>query len=281
MLKRGFTLIEIIITISIIAILAAVAFVQYQTFQKSIELTTESEKLITTLQLARDNTISSEGGQQYGVHVESDKYTLFAGDTYSESANTNEVTELSDDIEIYSINIAGGSDVIFERISGETTNSGSITLRIKNTNKERSLGIESSGQVGEEVSITLADTRITDTRHLHFNLGWSIQDASTLTLVFDNFPNPDVVQHIPMGPFFNADQTNFLWSETIDIDGEGQTLEINTHTLTGTDTELSIQRNNDKNTKPVTISIDTRDIVTYASDGTATVETFGGTLESQ
>jgi len=282
MYKRGFTLIEIIITISIIAILAVVGFVQYQTFQKNIRLTTESEKLIQILQLARDNTVSSVGGQQYGVHIEEAQYTLFTGDTYDALSNDNHVHTLSDEIEIYSTELAGGGDdVVFERISGETAHSGHIFIRIKNTSKERSIGVESSGQIGEETSTAPADTRITDSRHLHFDLGWSMQGASTLTLEFDDFPNPDVTHDIDMSSFFNGTQTDFFWSDTVLVDGENQILEINTHALYTTDTTLSVHRNAGENTKPLIILIDGKRIVTYASDDSATVGPFGGTMEQQ
>jgi len=146
------------------------------------------------------------------------------------------------------------------------------------------ISIHPSGVFGRQASVSQPGARITDSRHLHFDLGWSIQGADTLRLIFIDAINGNVQQDIAMADYFNAGQTDFFWQGTIDVYGEDQTLVVNTHLLNASDTLLSIHRNRELNTKEVNISIIqglAKDIVSYQADGTASVGAFGGSMMYQ
>ena len=129
----------------------------------------------------------------------------------------------------------------------------------------------------------------TDSRHVEFELddptnlnhdGWSIRGATTLTLTFTD-PAPDVVQNIAMTDYFNSDQTSFDWQGDTDVNGDTETLRIHSlyidnYDIYNYDTVLSIHRDRSINGQAVTISIDGRDIASYAPDGTVTVGPYGG-----
>ena len=87
------------------------------------------------------------------------------------------------------------------------------------TTKAETILVNSSGSVSLLESVSPSDTRVVDNRHLHFDLGWSIQNSSTLT--FD-FPNDTYTENIPMAAFFNAGKTEFDWEGTITVGGEEQ-----------------------------------------------------------
>lgn len=123
---------------------------------------------------------------------------------------------------------------------------------------------------------------ITDSRHLEFELldssgfGWSIQGATTLTLVFNDFPV--VTKNVAMASFFNASSTAFDWEEEIDVNGNAERIRVHTRYLDSNDTVLSIHRDKRFNDKGVDISIDAKSIVSYAPDGTPTVGGYGGNM---
>ena len=119
---------------------------------------------------------------------------------------------------------------------------------------------------------------LSDSRHLEFDLGWSISGASTLTLTFHDPGNPDVVESVSMASFFNTGNTEFDWEGSVDVYGDNETLRIHTHYLDSNDTILSIDRERDTNSKAVDISIDSNAIVSYAADGTPTVGASGGVM---
>jgi len=78
--------------------------------------------------------------------------------------------------------MVGGSDVVFNRLDGTTAEFGTISLRVKSdTSQILVLNIEASGSISTESEGSPATTNLTqDARHVHFDLGWSIQSATTL-----------------------------------------------------------------------------------------------------
>lgn len=281
--SRGFTLIEVLIAVAIMAILGLIALSAYNTLTKQVDLDSTSQSIISTLQLARSQTLASEGDTRYGVHFDSGQYVLFAGDTYTAGDPANKVYPLSSS-EIYLVNLnGGGNEVIFDRIRGTTSQDGSISLRLTET-PSRTITIAVDTQGGVSVQNTLSPTgtvRITDNRHLHFSLGWSLQGRTTLTLTFTDSPNPTVTQNIAMSSYFNAGQTVFDWSGTIDVNGTNQVLRIHTHSLDAFNTTLSIHRDERYNNKALTVSIDSLQVVSYTASGDATVGPSGGVMTAQ
>ncbi len=66
---------------------------------------------------------------QYGVHFTDSKVTLFAGSSYvPDDTNNRDFTVNASDSTL-SVNLTGGgSDVIFQKLSGETVDDGTVTL---------------------------------------------------------------------------------------------------------------------------------------------------------
>ena len=123
-----------------------------------------------------------------------------------------------------------------------------------------------------------------DSRHVEYELddptnsnhdGWSIRNRTTLTLTFAD-PTPDVVANITMANYFNIDQTNFDWQGSVDVSGDTETLRVHSLYIDNYDTVLSIHRDRSINGQAVTISIDGRNITSYAADGIITVGPYGG-----
>jgi len=280
--QKALTLIEVLVVILVITILIGLAFISYRFFERGTELEVTAQNILVTLKLAQTKTLASEGASQYGVHFENDKYILFKGDTYQEGAVENKIYQLPKRLEIYDIDLAGeGNDVIFQRISGHTQQNGTIRLRIISApERTRTIIIQSYGLIELKTDpVGSPPDPITDSKHLHFDLGWSIQNSITLTL---NFPDtPEVTEDINMTDYFNGDKTKFDWKDKIDVNGENQELHIHTHFLDAFNTILCIHRDRKKNNKPLQVFIDSKDIISYDADGTAYIGVYGGTVEIQ
>lgn len=148
MLKnKGFTMIEIVIVVAIMALLLAVIATPFQSFRNSKALDTTSEEALSLLSEARGNTLSAKEGYQYGVHVESSKMVLFRGGTYSSLDANNKTVILDSALEISSIALAGaGSDIIFDKLTGKTSQPGSFVIRVKSdTSKTRTITVVGTG----------------------------------------------------------------------------------------------------------------------------------------
>lgn len=279
---RGFTLIETLVVVTIILTLVSIVSVSYRNFSRQTELQTSAQEIVATLDRARTRTQASRNDSQYGVHLASGSYALFPGNNYDANSPDNETVTLNSRFEIAEIDLAGGgSDIIFDRLTGATAQSGTFSLRlISEPSTLYTIRVHSAGQADLASEVSPTDSRITDTRHVHLELGWSIVGSNTLTLTFSDPPNADVIEAIDMAGYFDG-TTDFFWQDTVDINGSAQTLRINAHSLNLSDTLLSIHHDQRLNDKAVAIEIDGQDIISYAADGTATVGDSGGILEMQ
>lgn len=146
-LSRGFTLLEFMIALSILAILTAIIFTSVSSFRSGKALQVVAEEILSLLDEGRGNTLSAKDSYAYGVHFDSDSATLFRGASYSSSDSTNKKVDVDGAVEISSISLAGGGqDVLFQKLTGKTNQSGTVTIRLKSDNsKTKRIAIEVSG----------------------------------------------------------------------------------------------------------------------------------------
>lgn len=276
---RGFTLLEVTISIGILVLIGAISLVSFVNSRNVRDLTTSGQNVLSILRLAQSKALAGEDNAPWGVRLEQAQFILFRGSTYSGSTLT-QVHALPTSIEIVNINLSGGAqEVVFKRLTGRTDQLGSFDVRVRDSSSQIfPVTVDTSGKVYQTGSIPApTGARIVDARHRSFDLGWSIQNSATLTLTFSDPPNPDTVQNITMTPA--APRATFDWSGTYSVGGQNQTLRVHATSITAGNTILHVDRDCTKNTKKVKISIDTKDIVTYeANCSTITVGSYGGTM---
>ncbi len=92
-------------------------------------------------------TLASKNANQFGVHLESSQVTLFEGNTFVPGNSSNVVNLLNKRVNINSINLAGGGvDVIFQRLTGETVQSGTVTMAlVASTTRTKTVTIYGTG----------------------------------------------------------------------------------------------------------------------------------------
>ena len=277
----GFTLIEIVIAISIFILLAGAASVSFVQSRRIRDLTTAGQSILTGIRLAQSRTLAGEENSQWGIKIEQIHVTVFQGTSFAGSSNT-EVIPLPSTIEIVNISLTGGTDeAVFKRIEGTTDQAGTFDVRVINdTSLIFPITIETSGKTYRSGATPVpTGTRLIDTRHRAFQLGWSIQTSATTTLTFENPPYANTVLDIPMDTYFDAPKTVFDWSGSVAVGTSTQTLRIHTTALSSFDTTLHIDRDCRKNTKRLTIAIDSKTIATYELNCTSVaVGLFGGVM---
>lgn len=143
---RGFTLLELLISVAVIGIVSVLATSGFSSFRESVQLNEVQSQILGILRDARNRTLSSEKNTQYGVHFESTKVVLFSGSYYNPSASSNEIHTLPALVRISSINFGGDVDVVFARLTGAASVFGTTTIEIiNNSAKARTITIISSG----------------------------------------------------------------------------------------------------------------------------------------
>lgn len=269
-----------LIVIGIIGILVAFAFPAYRFFQKESDLTNLSVEIVNTIRLAQNKTLASERASQYGVYFDQitipNRYILFKGGSYgSRDASFDEIHKFSSFVEISEMNLAGGvSEVVFNRVSGETLQSGNIFLRLKiDPTKIKTIYIESSGRVDLVSSPTPSDEeRIKDSRHVHFTYNQDARNAATLHLIFLNYPADN--SDIDFQANLNPGKTKFYWEGSVLVGPVGnkteQKLFIQTHSLDLTAAQFSVHRDRRYNDNALEITLDDQNLIHYTADGQTT-----------
>jgi len=147
--ERGFTLMEIVIGVAVVVIISSIALTVLRSFDENQALSKERSNAVSLLEKARQLTLFSKDAFQYGVHFDTEEIVLFKGTSYSASDPENSLTRLHSKVLISGINLTGGgSDVVFKRLSGETSEDGTITLQNKlDSSKTEIITISKTGLV--------------------------------------------------------------------------------------------------------------------------------------
>lgn len=147
--KDGFTLIEILIVVGVFAILGAIVTYGFYSFFRTSEMKTAVDVVQAELRDARAKTIAAAGDSRHGVHFESDRVVVFAGAAYSASDPNNEIEVMPPGITIGTIALnGGGAEVIFDRLSGNTAQYGSVTLsHVSHDVPDKIISISAAGMI--------------------------------------------------------------------------------------------------------------------------------------
>ena len=142
--QKGITIIELLIVIVVIGIMALIVLPQFSYIKENQVLKNGVSDILSSIDKARGQTLSSLNSSEYGVHFESDKVIIFKGTVFSAIAPDNENIDLTSPATISAITLGGGgSDIYFNRLSGSPSVTGTVTL--STTNYSKIITISSTG----------------------------------------------------------------------------------------------------------------------------------------
>lgn len=134
----GFTLLEVLISITIIAILTIVSAPFYFSIQMQNDLNLAEAAIAQTLRRAQVLSRTVSYDTPWGVYVENGAITLFKGLSFSmRDISFDEVTDLSSNLIV-----SGVQETIFTKLNGFPQTTGTITITSPNS---------------ESISITIND----------------------------------------------------------------------------------------------------------------------------
>ena len=240
--KNGFTLLEILIAISILVIMISIAATVGRSFSDAVNLDNSAKMVEANIKLAKTRSVNALNDTNYGVHFEDNYIVIFVGGIFDDSDPTNEIINLSDGIKTQNVSFAGGGDLIFNRLTGVTDNFGSLEVAlIKDSSKKRQIVINKEGQVNYTSFQTSVAAPITNARHVHYDLIWNIEDSTVLRLEW-TVGSDTVTNDIDTASYFNSDKSVFDWYGTTEVDGSDQTLRVHGWTDSFNETVLCVIR---------------------------------------
>jgi len=146
-IQRGFTLIELIIVMSVIGSLLGLATINLSRSQQSASLNAIGQILLSDLKQQQLKAMlgDTEGravSDSYGIHFDSNKYVLFHG-VYSDGEPSNSVINLDSNMQFNNPEY----DVVFSRLSGEIPAATIVELQDKNDSKLVRIHLNTLGTV--------------------------------------------------------------------------------------------------------------------------------------
>ena len=134
--KRGFTALETFIVLSVAILLIVIVLPSFQAMRNNQVLKATASEVVSALDQARSQALSSIDSSEYGVHFELNEIIIFKGTTFSSPDPNNENISITSPASISSINLTGGAvDVYFDRLSGAPNKTGTITISISTFSK--------------------------------------------------------------------------------------------------------------------------------------------------
>ncbi len=154
-IQRGFTIIEIIVVLGILATLLSIGYVRFTDIARRAPLSATVETVIADLRGQQTKAMSGYAGggtvaDDYGVYFDTNSYTLFKGSAYPTGDSANAITVLPEYITFSSV-VFPDSSVVFTKGSGEVSDysasGNTITLTQTLSGEQKTITINRYGAV--------------------------------------------------------------------------------------------------------------------------------------
>lgn len=131
-MKKGFTLIEILVAVAIVSILSAIAVNMLNSERQTRQLSIIADDIVAKLEQAKTYSQTGRNGKNYGVQFNEESYILFSGSIFDPSDSENQTFEIGDDFVIIE-NIANANNtIVFSKIKGQAGFSAVVKVAKKN-----------------------------------------------------------------------------------------------------------------------------------------------------
>lgn len=139
---------ELLMVICIMTIILALSFPFFSSLIKKESLEKDVAGLTSLIRNARLLAVSSKNATTFGIHLESDRAVLFEGGSYVSGGANEKVLVFSDKVYMSGFSLdLGTADIIFNRLTGNTSNFGTITLSLKDDSASTTITILKTGVV--------------------------------------------------------------------------------------------------------------------------------------
>jgi len=140
--NSGFTLVELLLSVTIIGMLAGLSAPVYNEFMVRNDLDVTTQEVTAALRRAQTYARAMNGDSAWSVEIQSSAATLFKGTNFAgRNSNYDETVSLPS-----TITISGLTEVQFAKLTGAPNTAGDITFT-SNANDARTMTINAKGMV--------------------------------------------------------------------------------------------------------------------------------------
>lgn len=140
--QSGFTLLEVMLSVAIIAVLSGLSLPLYESFVRRNDLDLTTQTIVAAIRRAETYARANNGDSLWGVSFQAGTVTLYKGASYAtRTSGFDEAIALPG-----LVTISGLSDINFSKLSAAPSSTGTVTLT-SSTNDSRILTINAKGMV--------------------------------------------------------------------------------------------------------------------------------------
>jgi Tfp pilus assembly protein FimT len=127
--KKGITVAELLVVVAVIGFFALIILPKFSQIRENSVLKSAIDDVLSSIDKAKNETLSSLNSSEYGVHFQSYQVIIFKGKVFSAGASDNESISITTPASISSISLTGGvSDMYFNRLYNAPSVTGTITI---------------------------------------------------------------------------------------------------------------------------------------------------------
>jgi prepilin-type N-terminal cleavage/methylation domain-containing protein len=141
-IRRGFTLIEIVIVVAILSMLMGVGLFMSMDSYRGALSRSERDTIVSLLLRARSRSMANIFNSSWGVCYVAPNYMLFRGTVCDPTATTNEALPAGKNVTI--TGLAQASPVVFTQLSGSTV---AATVTVVQSGKTSTISINHEGAI--------------------------------------------------------------------------------------------------------------------------------------
>lgn len=137
--KKGVTLLEILIVVTLLGILVSIVFTQFSSQKETQSIKNATQSTLSLIDKARTETLASLNASSYSVHFQPDKIILYQGTSAYVSGTSNAIETVNIDSPATISNVSWtnntpvSGDFYFNRLSGLPSVTGaSVTIKTSN-----------------------------------------------------------------------------------------------------------------------------------------------------
>ena len=137
--KKGITALELLLVVAVLGAVFSIVIPQFSKIRELQALKSGVADILSSIDKARSQTLSSLNSSEYGVHFETAKIIIFKGVNFSTNDINNEIIDIISPAGISNVTFNSISDVsgkiYFNRLSGNPNQTGTVTLSTANFSK--------------------------------------------------------------------------------------------------------------------------------------------------
>ena len=147
--RAGFTLIEIVVVLGLLAIIILFSVGEIRDYAATQQLQVAEQELVSFVRETRQRTLAAETSSQFGLRFATSSVTRFEGAAYTDDPSSH-TTHTFPGATLTSPLISSDTDLVFSRLTGIPSATGTISVQHVHTGAVRELRLTDAGLLVSE-----------------------------------------------------------------------------------------------------------------------------------